>query len=105
MNNFICNYDLEFIHPSRSSLVKLIKNNSSDSGIVFSSSPRKSKSDKFYSVKASVSCEESGTFIFTDIIKDLTERINLLEIGGSFIDNIGRGYVDSLCQKQYTKYY
>ena len=104
-DNFICNYDLEFMHPNRNSLVKLVKNQTEDSNINFLSSPKKIKSQKLFSLKASVSCSENGNFVFTDVIKDMCDKINNLEIGGSFIDTIGRGYVNSLNQKQYTKYY
>ena len=40
-----------------------------------------------------------------DTLKKINDRAPLLEIGGSFIDNFGRGYIDSLCRKQYTKKY
>tara|TARA_Y100000592_G_scaffold95782_1_gene163020 strand:+ start:402 stop:740 length:339 start_codon:yes stop_codon:yes gene_type:complete len=105
MNNIICNYDLEFIHSNRASLVKLMKNYSESVDVSFTESPKRKKEDYFFSVKANVSCEESGTFLFTDIIKKLTDRVKGLEIGGSFIDNLGRGYVNSLGEKQYTKKY
>ena len=99
----MCNYDLEFIHPSRASLTRLMKNYSGDIDISFADSPKKQKGDYFFSVKANVSCEETGTFLFTDVIKDLVNRIKFLEIGGSFIDGVGRGYVNSFSEKQYTK--
>jgi len=105
MNNIICNYDLEFIHSSRTSLMKLIKNYKGDIDISFIEMPKRQDGDYFFSIKANVSCEENGNFIFTDIIKDLVSKIQGLEIGGSFIDNLGRGYVNSLSEKQYTKMY
>ena len=101
----ICNYDLEFIHFNRASLVKLIKNYGGSVDISFVDSPKRQKEDYFFSIKANVSCEETGNFLFTDIIQDLINKIQGLEIGGSFIDNLGRGYVNSLGQKQYTKKY
>lgn len=105
MNNIICNYDLEFIHHNRSSLIKLMKNYSDKVNISFIDLPKRQKGDYFFSVKANASCEETGSFLFTDIIQDLINRIQGLEIGGSFIDNLGRGYVNSLGEKQYTKKY
>ena len=102
MNNIICNYDLEFIHSSRTSLMKLIKNYKGDIDISFIDIPKRQDGDYFFSIKANVSCEENSNFIFTDIIKDLVFKIQGLEIGGSFIDNLGRGYVNSLSEKQYT---
>jgi hypothetical protein len=105
MNSIICNYDLEFIHPNRASLTKLMKNYSGKVDISFIDSPKREQGDYFFSIKANVSCEETGVFLFTDIIKDLIDRIKFLEIGGSFIDGIGRGYVNSLAEKQYTKKY
>lgn len=105
MNNIICNYDLEFMHSSRTSLMKLIKNYKGDIDISFTDIPKRQDGDYFFSIKANVSCEENSNFIFTDIIKDLVFKIQGLEIGGSFIDNLGRGYVNSLSEKQYTKMY
>ena len=105
MNNIICNYDLEFIHFNRASLVKLMKNYSGSVDISFTDTPKRKKEDYFFSMKANVSCEETGNFIFTDTIRDLINKIQGLEIGGSFIDNLGRGYVNSLGEKQYTKKY
>ena len=105
MNSIICNYDLEFIHPNRASLVKLIKNYDDSVDISFVDSPKRADEGYFYYTKAKVTCEETGTFMFTDILKKLVDKIHLLEVGGSFIDNVGRGYVNSLCQKDYTKIY
>jgi len=105
MNNIICNYDLEFIHPNRSSLTRLMKNYSDEITISFVDSPKKDKKENFFYVKALVSCEENASFSFTDTIEKLINKIKFLELGGSFIDNIGRGYVDSFCRKQYTKTY
>ena len=105
MNNIICNYDLEFIHFNRASLIKLIKNYPENINISFIEAPKRQGSDYFFSVKANVSCEENSDFTFTDIIKDLVFKIQGLEIGGSFIDNLGRGYINSFSEKQYTKMY
>ena len=105
METIICNYDLEFMHPNRASLSKLIKNYDEDIKISFLDAPSRDPDLRTFSVKASVSCEESGYFLFTDVLKKLVNKINLLDVGGSFIDNVGRGYINSLQEKQYTKYY
>ena len=105
MNSIICNYDLEFIHPNRSSLVRLVKNYNDSVSISFGDSPKKLEDSYGYYISARISCEETGEFIFTDILKKLLNKVHLLEVGGSFIDNIGRGYVNSLCHKDYTKTY
>lgn len=104
MINFVCNYDLYFSHPNRSALVKLINNNSKKD-LNFQSSPKKNKNNHLFSVRATASVEENGNFSFLDVLDDINQKSDLLEIGGSFMDNVGRGYVDSLCQKQYTKTY
>ena len=33
------------------------------------------------------------------------DKIKFLEIGGSFIDNYGRGYINSFGHKDYTKFF
>ena len=85
--------------------MKLIKLYSEEVSVSFHGMPVREKEDYFFSVKGSVSCEEDGSFSFTDVIKKLTDKIKGLDVGGSFIDNIGRGYVDSVGEKQYTKKY
>lgn len=73
---------------------------------ISSFSPITKQEDSFYfKTSALVSCEESGTYLFTDLIQKLLSEDNYLDIGGSFMDNIGRGYVNSLGHKDYTKLY
>ena len=100
-------YDLEFLHPNRASLVKLMKNSEKNEEVNFSfqDSPRKVRNENLYYVKAITSFEETGYTLLTDTLKDLTNRIKFLEVGGSFIDNYGRGYVNSFTDKEYTRYF
>lgn len=104
-NNFISNYHIVFSHPSRSSLVKLINSYSGKTPISFSATPKKQKKEYLFSVSGSASADEGNGTSFLEELKELDDKITLLEIGGSFIDNLGRGFVNSLCQKQYTKTY
>lgn len=105
MNNIICNYDLEFSHPRKQVLSKLQKSFISDDSISSDIPPSKPEKSNFFSMRVSVSCEESGNYLFTDKIQKMLDSNVLLDIGGSFIDNIGRGYVNSLGHKDYTKIY
>lgn len=105
MNNFVSNYEVHLSHPNRSALVKFIKNYKEDVPLHFQSAPSKTKEEVVFSTVATASCEETGEFSFLDTLKKINDRAPLLEIGGSFIDNFGRGYIDSLCRKQYTKKY
>tara|TARA_Y100001938_G_C7981518_1_gene374640 strand:+ start:554 stop:862 length:309 start_codon:yes stop_codon:yes gene_type:complete len=99
----ICSYDLEFIHPRRGSLYNIINNYNDSVEINFSSSPKKKRGENFFYVKASVSCEETGNFLFTDVIQSLLEKNPSLEIGGTFMQPVGKGYVDSFGTKQYVE--
>ena len=99
----ICSYDLEFIHPKKGVLYNIIKNYNESISINFGSSPKRSQSKKFFYIKASASCEETGSFLFTDIIKSLLDENPSLEIGGTFVQPVGKGYIDSFGSKQYVE--
>lgn len=105
MNNIICNYDLELFHP-KTKVLKKIQSILIEKEFISSFNPISKQENSFYfKTSASVSCEESGTYLFTDLIQRLLSENNYLDIGGSFIDNIGRGYINSLGHKDYTKLY
>ena len=101
MNNFISNYTLEFSHPSKKILYEL-KSRSTLSNVAFDDFISFDKNSHLHSVKTNTSIEESGDFVFVDVIHDLLSEFDQLEIGGSFIDDYGKGYVNSLAEKQYT---
>ncbi|MDA1237321.1 MAG: hypothetical protein O3A15_00045 [Proteobacteria bacterium] len=101
-----CHYDLEFMHPSRSSLIKLIKNSSNSESFKFhfKGSPVKIDSLRLHSVTATVSAIETGSDSLTDDLKALLSKVKSLEIGGTFMDHYGRGYVNCFGEKDYTRY-
>jgi hypothetical protein len=101
--SMICSYDLEFIHFRRGSLYNLMSNYDGKVAINFSGPPVKDRGENYFHSKASVSCEETGDFLFTDIIKSLLQEDSLLEIGGTFIQSAGKGYIDSFGSKQYVE--
>jgi hypothetical protein len=101
-----CHYDLEFMHPNRASLTKLIKNSSSNESFKFhfKGSPIKIDHLRLYSITATASAIETGASILTDDLQDLLFKIKNLEIGGTFMDHYGRGYINSFGEKDYTRY-
>jgi len=105
MNSLICNYDLELFHPRKQSLVNIQKKMKEIDGVSCEIPPQKIDKGTGFILKALVSKEETGSYTFIDDIKKLLESNVLLDIGGSFIDNIGRGYINSLGYKDYTKTY
>lgn len=105
MNSLICNYDLELFHPRKQSLVNVQKKMKEIDGVSCEIPPQKIDKGTGFILKALVSKEETGSYTFIDDIKKLLESNVLLDIGGSFIDNIGRGYINSLGDKDYTKTY
>lgn len=105
MNSLICNYDLELFHPKKQALVNIQKKIKEVDGVSCDTPPQKIDQGPGFILKVLASKEETGTYTFLDNIKKLLESNVLLDIGGSFIDNIGRGYINSLGDKDYTKTY
>lgn len=100
METFICNYDLTFFHPVRKNLYSLIQN--SPKHFSFQDSIEYDKSTSAFTCKASATVSETSDFSFVDEIKSLSDSCEKLDIGGSFNDNYGRGFITSLFEKQYT---
>ena len=103
----ISHYDLEFLHPNRASLGKLIKSfpKGGSPSFSFQDTPRKVRGKNLFYVKAIVSFEETAYDTLSDKLSELLDKITFLEVGGSFIDNHGRGYVNSCGDKDYTKFF
>ena len=101
-----CHYDLEFMHPNRASLTKLMKNASDNESfkLHFKGSPQKVDDSRVYSITATASAIETGSKILTDDLKDLLFKIKNLEVGGTFMDHYGRGYINCFGDKDYTRY-
>ena len=65
--------------------------------------PKKKKGDKLFTSKISVVAEETEVFSFTDLLSEAQESDCLLELGGTFQDPSGKGYLDSFGLKDYTE--
>lgn len=100
MNNFICNYDLHFSHPSKKRLYEFFE--SSKDFLSFDGFIDYDKNSSLFVCKGSTAIEETAEYSFLDILKDLLDNNENLDFSGSFNDNYGKGLVDSFLQKQYT---
>tara|TARA_B110000858_G_C17536632_1_gene351652 strand:+ start:280 stop:597 length:318 start_codon:yes stop_codon:yes gene_type:complete len=101
MSNCITSYSLDVIHRDLSSLNEIVFDRLNQSYIRIIHKPKKSDNQNISSCKISVLFEETESLFFTDIIKDLLSEDDFLEIGGSFVDPSGEGYVNSLGDKDY----
>jgi len=101
MSNCITNYNLDIIHRDLSSLNEIIHSRLNQSYVRVIHKPKRNDSQKISSCKIAIVFEETESLLFTDIIKDLLSENDFLEIGGSFVDPSGEGYVNSLGDKDY----
>ena len=103
----VAHYDIEFLHPSKGSLSKLIKSTGEDKkySFTFQDSPRKVRGQNLFYVKAIASFEETAYDILSDKLMELLNKVKFLEVGGTFIDNYGRGYINCFGCKDYTRFF
>lgn len=97
-----CNYNITFIHSNHDSLKSFIEK-TSHKDMSFVQKVRKAKGKNFFTAKASVFCEESSSDSFTDFIKKTLDLNENLEVGGTFSEPSGEGYIDCFGDKHYTK--
>lgn len=97
-----CNYNITFIHTDHNFLKKFV-DKVSHKDLSFVQKVRKSKGKNFFTAKASVFSEETSSSSFTDFLKNLLEDNENLEVGGTFSESSGEGYIDCFGDKHYTK--
>ena len=99
--SFNCNYNLTFIHSNHYKLKNFV-NKTNHKDMSFTQNVRKFKGQSFFTTKASVYTEESASHSFIDFIKTLLNDNENLEVGGTFNEYKGEGYIDCFGDKHYT---
>jgi len=103
MSSCITNYNITFRHPNIEKLKKILDKQFNQDYVYVLDRPKKKKGDKLFISKISVVAEETEVFSFTDLLSEAQESDCLLELGGTFQDPSGKGYLDSFGLKDYTE--